>query len=137
MEDGQRRFLLLGVQGTFPAAMYSKNTLIAPLITISFLSFCLLPFKAEGIMAGRVSQEQVDKVRLKAAQALERARKMERSLSQQGRKDDARRKIIAGALLFEWAKADPVIAARLKQAIDDIARPLDARVFEGWSLDDQ
>ena len=88
-------------------------------------------------MAGRVSQEQVDKVRLKATQALERARKMERSLSQQGRKDDARRKIIAGALLFEWAKADPVIATRLKQAIDDIARPLDARVFEGWSLDDQ
>ena len=52
-------------------------------------------------------------------------------------KDDARRKIIAGAILFEWAKADPVIAERLNQAIADIARPLDARVFEGWSLDDQ
>ncbi len=88
-------------------------------------------------MAGRVSQEDVDKVRLKAAQALERARKLERALSQQGRKDDARRKIIAGALMFEWAKADPVLAARLKQDVDDIARPLDRRVFEGWSLDEQ
>lgn len=88
-------------------------------------------------MAGRVSLEQVEKVRLKADQALERARKMERALSQQGRKDDARRKIIAGAILFEWAKADPMISERLTQAIADIARPLDRRVFEGWSLDDQ
>jgi len=88
-------------------------------------------------MVGRVTQEQAEKVRLKATQALERARKIERALTQQGRKDDARRKIIAGAILFEWAKADPVIAQRLTQAIADIARPLDARVFEGWSLNDQ
>ena len=88
-------------------------------------------------MVARVTREQADRVRLKADQALERARKIERALSQQGRKDDARRKIIAGAILFEWAKADPVIAERLNQAIADIARPLDARVFEGWSLDDQ
>lgn len=88
-------------------------------------------------MVARVTQEQAEKVRLKATQALERARKIERALSQQGRKDDARRKIIAGAVLFEWAKADPVIAERLTQAIAGIVRPLDRRVFEGWSLDDQ
>jgi hypothetical protein len=88
-------------------------------------------------MVARVTREQAERVRLKADQALERARKIERALSQQGRKDDARRKIIAGAILFEWAKADPVIAERLIQAIADIARPLDARVFENWSLDDQ
>ena len=116
--------------------MYSKNTLIAPLI---LFPSNLLPATFSRTEASWLaeSHRNKSKVRLKAAQALERARKLERSLSQQGRKDNARRKIIAGALLFEWAKADPVIAARLKQAIDDIARPHDRQVFEGWSLDDQ
>ncbi len=87
-------------------------------------------------MAGRVTPDQVAKVRLKAEQALERARKLQRALSQQGRKDDARRKIIAGAILFEWAKADPALAARLDQHLAVLPRERDRELFEDWSLVD-
>ena len=77
---------------------------------------------------------ETDALRVKIEQARARLQAMEARYATRARKADTRRKIIAGALLFDAAAKDERYAAILRQLLDRIERPHDRKPFIGWSL---
>lgn len=77
---------------------------------------------------------ETDALRVKIDQARARLQAMEARYAVRARKADTRRKIIAGALLFDAAAQDERYAAILRQLLDRIERPHDKKPFIGWPV---
>ena len=77
---------------------------------------------------------ETDALRVKIDQARARLQAMEARYAVRARKADTRRKIIAGALLFDAAAKDERWAALLRQLLDRIERPHDRKPFIGWPV---
>lgn len=75
---------------------------------------------------------ETDALKLKIDQARARLQNLEARYAVQARKNDTRRKIIAGGLLFDAASKDERYAAILRQLLDRIERPNDKKPFIGW-----
>lgn len=86
-------------------------------------------------MAGP-SPEAIEKARVKLEQAKARYQRLEARASVQRRKIDARRKIIAGALLLDALSKGETITSYddLKRRI---TRDVDAKAFDGWTPNDE
>jgi hypothetical protein len=86
-------------------------------------------------MAGP-SPETVEKARRKLEQAKARFQRLEARASVERRKLDARRKIIAGALLLDaFTKGETI--TDLNDLKRRISRDVDLKAFEGWSATDE
>lgn len=85
-------------------------------------------------MAGP-SSDAIEKARIKLEQAKARYQRLEARASVQRRKIDARRKIIAGALLIDaLAKGETITSYDdLKRRI---SRDVDLKAFDGWTPTD-
>jgi hypothetical protein len=77
---------------------------------------------------------ETDALKLKIDQARARLQAMEARYATRARKADTRRKIIAGALLFDAAAKDERWAQLLRQLLDRIDRPHDKKPFIGWPV---
>lgn len=77
---------------------------------------------------------ETDALRVKIDQARARLQAMEARYAVRARKADTRRKIIAGALLFDAAAKDERYAEILRRLLDRIERPHDRKPFVGWPL---
>jgi len=75
-----------------------------------------------------------DALKTKIEQARVRLQALEARYATQARKNDTRRKIIAGGLLFDAASKDEHYSAILRQLLTRIDRPNDKRPFQGWSV---
>ena len=77
---------------------------------------------------------ETDALRVKIDQARARLQMLEARYATRARKADTRRKIIAGALLFDAAANDERWAELLRQLLTRIERPHDRKPFIGWPL---
>lgn len=77
--------------------------------------------------------DQIEKARLKAAQAKERLAKLEARLGEAARKLDTRRKIILGGLLLDAAAKDERYAKVVQSLMSRIDREQDRMAFENWT----
>ncbi len=77
---------------------------------------------------------ETDPLKLKIDQARARLQTLEARYATHARKHDTRRKIIAGALLFDAASKDERFAGILRELLDRIERPNDKRPFQGWDV---
>lgn len=77
---------------------------------------------------------ETDALRVKIDQARARLQMLEARYAVRARKADTRRKIIAGALLFDAAAQDERYAEILRRLLDRIERPHDKKPFIGWPL---
>lgn len=77
--------------------------------------------------------DQIEKARLKAAQAKERLARLEARLGEAARKLDTRRKIILGGLLLDAAAKDERYAKVVQGLMTRIDREQDRKAFENWT----
>lgn len=79
---------------------------------------------------------RVEKLKAKQAQLAEEIKKLEARESQQARKDDTRRKVIAGALALEHAEKNITsdFAKKLIALLEEYARPNERRLFAHLGL---
>lgn len=77
--------------------------------------------------------DQIEKARLKAAQAKERLARLEARLGEAARKLDTRRKIILGGLLLDAAAKDERYAKVVQSLMSRIDREQDRKAFENWT----
>lgn len=77
--------------------------------------------------------DQIEKARLKAAQAKERLAKLEARLGEAARKLDTRRKIILGGLLLDAAAKDERYSKVVQSLMSRIDREQDRKAFENWA----
>ncbi len=75
-----------------------------------------------------------DALKTKIEQARVRLQTLEARYATQARKNDTRRKIIAGGLLFDAASKDEHYSAILRELLTRIDRPNDKRPFQGWTV---
>lgn len=77
------------------------------------------------------TQSRVDKLKAKQAQLAEEIKKLEAREAQQSRKDDTRRKVIAGALALEHAEKNKTseFAKKLNSLLEEYVRPHERRLF--------
>jgi hypothetical protein len=75
-----------------------------------------------------------DALKIKIEQAKARLQSLESRYATQARKNDTRRKIIAGGLLFDAASKDEHHSALLRELLTRIDRPNDKRPFQGWAV---
>lgn len=80
--------------------------------------------------------EAIERARVKLEQAKARFQRLEARASVARRKLDARRKIIAGALLLDaFTKGETI--TDLDDLKRRITRDVDAKAFDGWSATDE
>lgn len=79
-------------------------------------------------------QAEADALKLRIEQTRARLQALEARYAQAARKNDTRRKIIAGGLLFDAAEKDPRFAAVLGELLTRIERPNDKKPFAGWAV---
>lgn len=79
-------------------------------------------------------QVEADALKLRIEQTRARLQALEARYAQAARKNDTRRKIIAGGLLFDAAEKDPRFAAVLGELLTRIERPNDKKPFAGWTV---
>jgi hypothetical protein len=77
------------------------------------------------------TQSRVEKLKAKQAQLAEEIKKLEAREAQQSRKDDTRRKVIAGALALEHAEKNKTseFAKKLMALLEEYVRPNERRLF--------
>jgi len=76
--------------------------------------------------------KKIEAARKKAEQAKARLQALEARGSQIERKRDAKRKIVLGGLLLDWAGKDPQAAQFLGALLNRVVREQDLKAFEGW-----
>ena len=77
---------------------------------------------------------EADALKLKIDQARARLQALESRYASQARKNDTRRKVIAGGLLFDAASKDEKFSAVLRELLTRIDRPHDKKPFQGWAI---
>lgn len=79
----------------------------------------------------KTPEQQLEELQQKEAQIKARIQKKKAEVSARTRKQDTRRKIIAGALALEHAQQDPTFSATLKRLLNDsVTRPADRKLFD-------
>lgn len=79
----------------------------------------------------KTPEEQLAELQLKEAQLKARIQKKKAEVATISRKQDTRRKIIAGALALEHMAHDKQFAATLKQLlVEHVKRPEDRKLFD-------
>lgn len=79
----------------------------------------------------KTPEEQLAELQQKEAQLKARIQKKKAEVSARNRKQDTRRKIIAGALALEHAEQDPAFGATLKRLLNtSVKRTEDRKLFD-------
>ena len=76
--------------------------------------------------------KKIEAARKKAEQAKARLQALEARGSQIERKRDAKRKIVLGGLLLDWAGKDPEAARFLSALLNRVVREQDMKAFQDW-----
>ena len=79
----------------------------------------------------KTPEEQLDALEKQKEQLAARIQKKKAQVRGRQRKEDTRRKIIAGALALEHAAHDPAFGATLKRLLQEhVTRPEDRKLFD-------